>query len=123
MLFSLLPIPMVMAGWNASLVWGICSAAMGTWFIGANVLYLAGDAKDRAANKLVTVPVITPIFQVMMIVSFLMGAILWLSAFEVIVPRSQATYVFGLITLLVFAAVEFLFFIGVISKQQSDETG
>ena len=32
-----------------------------------------------------------------------------------IVPRGQAIYVFGLIALLAFAAVEFLFFVGLMS--------
>ncbi len=117
LLFSLIPIPMAMAGWSDAAVWGVCSAVLGTWFLGANILYLVGDARDRAANRLVIVPIITPIFHVIMVVSFLMGATLWLSAIDVLVPRTQATYVFGLITLLVFAAVEFLFFIGVISEQ------
>jgi hypothetical protein len=36
------------------------------------------------------------------------------------VPRGQAVYVLGLIVLLAFAAVEFLFFIGLVSRSSSD---
>lgn len=49
-----------------------------------------------------------------------MSVALWLSAWDVLVPRSQAVYVLGLIALLAFAAVEFLFFIGLMSRQGGD---
>jgi hypothetical protein len=84
------------------------------------LLYLSGEAKDRATQNRITVPIITPIFHVIMIVSFVMGIALWLSVFELVFTRSQALYVLGLMTLLVFVAVEFLFFIGVISQQERD---
>ena len=48
-----------------------------------------------------------------------MGPALWLSALNVLIPRGQAMYVFGLMTLLGFAAVEFLFFIGRLSLPDS----
>jgi hypothetical protein len=120
LLFSLLPIPLSLAGWTEDRVWGVCSAILGTWFIVGNLLYLSGEAKDRATQNRITVPIITPIFHVIMIVSFVMGIALWLSVFELVFTRSQAIYVLGLMTLLVFVAVEFLFFIGVISQQERD---
>ena len=40
---------------------------------------------------------------------------------NIIVPRGQAVYVLGLIILLAFNAVEFLFFIGLMSRQVSEE--
>jgi hypothetical protein len=46
------------------------------------------------------------------IVALVMDVALWLSAFDLIVRRGQAVFVLGLVTLLAFAAVEFLFFIG-----------
>jgi hypothetical protein len=63
------------------------------------------------AQQLITVPVITPIFYVVVLVALAMGTALWLSALDLLVPRGQAVYVLGLIALLAFAAVEFLFFI------------
>jgi len=45
-----------------------------------------------------------------------MGVALWLSVFDFVVPRGQGSYVVGLIVLLAFAAVEFLFFIGLMSQ-------
>jgi len=47
----------------------------------------------------------------------LMAVALWLSAFDCIVRRAQAIFVLGLIVLLLYATVEFLFFIGLMSQQ------
>jgi len=47
-----------------------------------------------------------------------MAVALWLSAFDFIVRRGQAIFVLGLIELLMYAAVEFLFFIGLMSQQR-----
>jgi hypothetical protein len=121
MLESLLPIPLSLAGWTDDSVWGVCSASLGTWFIIGNLLYLRGEAMDRSTHRRITVPIITPIFQGMGLVSFVMGVALWLSAFDLGVPRNQAFYVFGLMILLVYVAVEFLFFIGVISQQDRSD--
>ena len=49
--------------------------------------------------------------------AIVMGAALWLSVFDLVVHRGEAVFVFGLITLLGFAALEFLFFIGLVSQQ------
>jgi hypothetical protein len=46
-----------------------------------------------------------------------MAVALWLSAFDCIVRRGQAIFVLGLIVLLMYAALEFLFFIGLMSQQ------
>jgi hypothetical protein len=40
---------------------------------------------------------------------------------DLLVTRGQAAYVLGLIALLAFAAVEFLFFIGLLSRQGRDQ--
>jgi hypothetical protein len=65
--------------------------------------------------------VITPILYVMSIGALAMGIALWLSAWDLLVPRGPAVYVLGLIALLAFAAVEFLFFIGLVSRQGRDQ--
>lgn len=119
--FSLLPFPMALAGWSQTTVWSSCSALLGSWFIVGNLLALRGERRDRAAQRLVTVPVITPVLYSMFVIAMLMGIALWLSAWNLFVPRGQAVYVFGLLVLLAFAVVEFLFFIGLTVKQDRNE--
>jgi hypothetical protein len=53
----------------------------------------------------------------MSLIASLMAVALWLSAFDYIVRRSQAIFVLGLIMLLMYAALEILFFIGLMSQQ------
>ena len=118
--FSLLPFPLAIANWSDEALWGFCNALLGSWFIIGNLLALRGERRDRAAQQLITVPVITPIFYVIVIVAIAMGIVLWLSTLDLLVPRGQAVYVLGLIALLAFAAVEFLFFIALVSRSSSD---
>jgi hypothetical protein len=106
--FSLLPFPLAIANWSDDALWGICNALLGSWFIVGDVLALRGERRDRIAQQLITVPVITLILYVMSIGALAMGIALWLSAWDLLVPRGQAAYVLGLIALLAFAAVEFL---------------
>jgi hypothetical protein len=94
---------------------------LGSWFIVGDILALWGERKDRLLHQGTTVRVITPILYGVSIVAVLMGIALWLSAFDLIVRRGQPVFVLGLITLLAFAAVEFLFFIGLMSQQARDQ--
>jgi hypothetical protein len=118
--FSLLPFPLALANWSHDALWGFCNALLGSWFIVGDLLALRGERRDRAAQQLLTVPVITPILYVVVIVALVMGIALWLSALDLLVARGQAIYVLGLIALLAFAAMEFLFFIGLVSLRSSD---
>lgn len=115
--FSLLPIPLALAAWSRDALWGFCSALLGSWFLVGNFLAIRGDRRDHASKERVVVPVITPVFHVSIVIAFAMSVALWLSVFNFAVPRGQAIYVLGLIILLIFAAVEFLFFIGLMSQQ------
>ena len=119
--FSLLPFPLAIANWSDDALWGVCNALLGSWFIVGDVVALRGERRDRIAQQLITVPVITPIVYVMSIGALAMGIALWLSALDLLVARGQAAYVLGLIALLTFAAVEFLFFIGLLSPQGRDQ--
>jgi hypothetical protein len=119
--FSQLPFPLALADWSHGALWGFCSALLGSWFIVSNLLALRGERRDRVARQLITVPVITPILYAIFVVASAMSIALWLSAWDVLVPRGQAAYALGLIALLAFAAVEFLFFIGLASPQGKDE--
>jgi hypothetical protein len=119
--FSLLPFPLAIANWSDDALWGICNALLGSWFIVGDVLALRGERRDRIAQQLITVPVISPTLYVMSIGALAMGIALWLSALDLLVARGQAAYVLGLIALLAFAAVEFLFFIGLLSRQGRDQ--
>jgi len=119
--FSLLPFPLAIANWSDDALWSSCNALLGSWFIVGDVLALRGERRDRIAQQLITVPVISPILYVMSIGALAMGIALWLSALDLLVARGQAAYVLGLIALLAFAAVEFLFFIGLLSRQGRDQ--
>ena len=115
--FSLLPVPLALANWSQDAVWGLCNALLGSWFIVADVLAFLGERKDRMLHKAAIVPVITPVLFGMSVIAPLMAVALWLSAFDCIVRRGQAIFVLGLIMLLMFAALEFLFFIGLPSQE------
>ena len=119
--FSLLPIPLNLAGWPDDVIWGVFNALLGTWFIVGVVLALRGELRDRAMQQLLRVPASTLILYILTPISFAMGVALWLSAVDVVAPRGQAVYVLGLITLLAFAAVEFLFFIALLSREAKEE--
>lgn len=54
----------------------------------------------------------------MSLIASLMAVALWLSAFDCIVRRGQAIFVLGLLMLLMYAAIEFLFFIGLMTQQE-----
>src|SRR5687768_14136854 len=94
--FSLLPFPLAIANWSDDALWSSCNALLGSWFIVGDVLALRGERRDRIAQQLITVPVITPILYVMSIGALAMGIALWLSALDLLVPRGQAAYVLGL---------------------------
>jgi len=64
--------------------------------------------------------VITPALYGIYVAALVMGIVLLLSVLGFFVPRSQAVYVLGLIVLLAFAAVEFMYFIGLMSQQDGD---
>ena len=119
-LFSLVPVPLALFGWPSDVIWTTCSALLGTWFLVGSALGIRGDLADRAHGRLITVPVITPVLYVVLVIAIAMGVALWLSALAFIVPRGQAIYVLGLITLIAFAATEFLFFIGLMSQRGAE---
>jgi len=121
-IFALLPVPLALANWSPEAVWGLCNALLGTLFIVVDLLVLQGERRDRATRQHVTVPVITPLLIIMSIVAFVMGLALWLSALNLIVQRGQAVYVLGLILMIAFAALEFLFFIGLMARQRGGES-
>ena len=102
-------------------MWAVCSALLGSWLIVGNFLALLGERRDRAAKQWITIPVVTPIIYGMQLVALVMGIVLWLSVWDLVAPRGQAIFVLGLIVLLAFAAVEFLFFIGLMSQQDRGE--
>ena len=119
-LFALRPLPMALANWPQDLIWSVCSASLGSWFIIGNGLALWGEVRDRSKQRWITIPIITPILYCVETLAVVMGVILWLTVWD-FVPRGQAIYIVGLIVLLAFAAVEFLFFIGLMSQQDRSE--
>jgi hypothetical protein len=119
--FSLLPVPLSLASWSQDAVWGLCNALLGSWFIVADLLAFLGAHRDRASRQATTVRIITPVLYSISVIALAMGVALWLSAFDFIVRRGQAVFVLGLLMLLVFAALEFLFFIGLMSQRGQDQ--
>ena len=119
--FALLPLPLTLANWPPDVLWGLCSALLGSWFIVGDTLALWGERRDRASQRLITIPVVTPILYGIYLVALVMGIVLWLSVFDFVVPRGQAIFVLGLIVLLAFAAAEFMFFIGLMSQQDKGQ--
>ena len=119
-IFALFPIPLALANWSPDALWGLCNALLGSCFIIVDLLVLQGERRDRAAKQLVTVPFITPLLYVMSVVAFGMGLALWLSVWDLVVQRGQAVYVLGLIFMIAFAAMEFLFFIGLMARRRDE---
>jgi hypothetical protein len=82
---------------------------------------MLGERRDKTKGQVTNVPVITPVLYVVTAMAIVMGVALWLSVFDLVVHRGEAVFVFGLITLLGFAALEFLFFIGLVSQPGRDK--
>ncbi len=119
--FALLPLPLALFNWSPDALWGLCSALLGSWFIVGDFLALWGERRDRAAKQRITIPVITQILYGIYVMALVMGIALWLSVWDLVMPRGQAMFVLGLMLLLTFAAVEFLFFIGLMSQHEKDQ--
>jgi F0F1-type ATP synthase assembly protein I len=120
LIFALLPFPFALANWSPDAIWGLCNALLGSCLIMVDLWVLQGERRDRAAKQLVTVPVITPLLYILSGVAFVVGLALWLSVWDFVVQRGQAVYVLGLILMIAFAAMEFLFFIGLTLRQRDD---
>lgn len=121
LLLSLLPVPLALANWSHDAIWGFCSALLGSWFMIGSFMAARGAIRERGAGQLVNVPGITPLFYVIFVVSVVLGIALWLSVLRLVVQPGQALYVLGLILLLASAAVEFLFFIGLMAQRARRE--
>ena len=94
------------------------TALLGSWFVVGDVLAFLGERKGRVLRQVTIVPVITRLLYGMSAaIAPLMAVALWLSAFDCIVRRGQTIFVLGLVVLLMYAAVEFLFFIDLMSQQ------
>ena len=118
---ALLPVPLALAGWSTDAIWGLCSALLGSWFLLGGLMALRGEFLDRGTQQPVTNPVTAPIRYSIYVVALAMGIILWLSVWDLVFASGQALYVLGLMVLLAFAAVEFLFFIGLVLQQRTKE--
>ena len=111
-LFSLIPVPMHLAGWSEDLIWALCCALLGTWFVAANIIAISGEVRDRKTGQYVPIPLVSPTLIALTVVGAIVAVALWLAAFDLLVPRGEAIYIVGLIVLLAFAGLEFMFFIG-----------
>lgn len=114
---ALLPVPLALANWSLDAIWALCSALLGSWFLLGGLFTLRGEFRDRRAQLSITNPVIAPVRYAIYVVALGMGILMWLSVCDLVFARGQALYVLGLMILLAFAAVEFLFFIGLVLQQ------
>ena len=118
---SLLPVPLALANWSLDTIWALCSALLGSWFLLGSLLAMRGEFRDRKAQQSITNPVIAPVRYGIYVVALVMGIFLWLSVWDLVFAGGQALYVLALMVLLAFAAVEFLFFIGLVLQQGQEE--
>lgn len=118
---ALLPVPLALANWSLDTIWALCSALLGSWFLLGGFLALRGEFRDRKTQQSITNPVITPVRYGIYLVALVMGIFLWLSVWDLVFAGGQALYVLGLMVLLAFAAVEFLFFIGLVLQLGQEE--
>jgi hypothetical protein len=114
---ALLPVPLALANWSSDWIWTLCSALLGSWFLLGDFLAVRGEIRDRKAPQSSPNPVVAPVRYAIYVVAIVMGVVLWLSAWNLVFSRGQALYVLGLMVLLAFAAVEFLFFVGQVLQQ------
>ena len=119
LLFALLPFPMSLANWSQDTIWAIGNSLLGTWFFIGNVLAVRGDIRDRRLHRESGVRFASPALFLIYAGALLMSVGMWLSALDIGLQRGQAMYVFGLVVLLGFAAFEFLYFIGLMAKEDA----
>ena len=117
---ALLPVPLWLANWSTDTIWGFCSALLGSWFLLGDYLAVRGERRDRTAKPASQNPINAPLRYGIYLVAFVMGVVLWLSLWDLVVLGGQALYVLGLLVLLAIAAVEFVFFIGLMLQRGRD---
>ena len=111
-LFSLLPIPLLLWGLSESTIWIVCSPLMAAWFFGGDVVAIHFVRHHPDEFQWDRAPVWFGNIQwSILAVAAAMGIVLVLSAADLLIPRGQAPYVLGLLLLLVFSGIEFAYFI------------
>jgi len=108
---SLLPVALSLTDRTPDTIWAVCSVLLGSWFLLGNLFAVGGEIRDRQDAKATPHPITFPVRLAIYSVALLMGIVLWLSAWNVGFERGQFLFVVGLMTLLAFAAVEFLYFV------------
>ena len=114
---ALLPVPMWLANWSPDTIWNFSSALLGSWFLLGDYLAIRGELRDRTASETNPNPINAPIRYGIYLVALVMGVVLWLSLWDLVAVGGQAIFVLGLLILLAIAAVEFLFFIGLMMQK------
>lgn len=117
---SFIPIALHLATVSTDLIWAVCSVLLAAWFIFGNLVVFQGERRKRVLKQAKTT-ITASLFKIITVIALIIALCLVLSAFDFLVPRGQAIYVGGLLALLAFAAVEFLFFIGRASISATEE--
>jgi hypothetical protein len=118
---ALLPVPLSLAGWSGDAIWSFCSALLGTWFLVGDLLAVRGEFKDRAEQPSGPNPLSAPLRFGIYLAALAMGIVLWLSVIGALAHAGQALYVLGLMVLLAIAAIEFVFFVGLMLHQGMED--
>jgi hypothetical protein len=124
-LFSLLPVVLNLSGLGLDGVWGVSAALFGTWLWLATAIAVRGEFKDGQAGRYRSISFVTPLLNLLSVASVVAGALLWLSAFDWVIPRGQGIYLVALLLLLCIAALEFMYFVGraTLGQKQSRARG
>jgi hypothetical protein len=80
-----------------------------------------GEFKDRAEQQSRPNPLNAPVRFGIYLAALVMGIVLWLSAIGALARAGQALYVLGLMVLLGIAAIEFVFFVGLMLHQGMED--
>jgi hypothetical protein len=111
-LLSLLPIPLLIWGLSEGTIWAVCALLMAAWFLGGDVLVLRWLRRHPEEFARRGYPFWFLLIDWSIVpVAALMGIVLLLSAADLLIPRGQAPYVFGLILMLLFAGIQFADFV------------
>ena len=111
-LLSLLPIPLLLWGLSEGTIWIVSGLVMAAWFIGGDVAAIHFFLRHRQEFAVRRVPSWYASTQWAQVpVAALMAILLLLGVAEVVIPRGQAPYVLGLIVLLIFAGIQFTYFV------------
>ena len=120
---AMLPVVLALAEWSLDMIWVFCGALLASWFSRGAFVSVRADERDTHSSEATDQDITARQRWTVSAMSLVMAVVMWLSVFDILVPRGQAVYVTGLLVLLGFSAMEFLYFIGLLVREQGVEEG